>query len=229
MAKLIKMRRRRHTSSVRMSMLCVVLPRWRSQGLSCGASFSQNLSEGKDWRGLTLSEGVFDTARPPQCEFPNLRKLSLTFLLEVLCWPVIEFYYASCAARAETWRWLREVIIFQCIFVLGNHFFIRISPGLPGLTCWNPSLKLVLPLRKKITTGWFLILEKVFRNDYIAACSTARRSATEKNEIGGYVNVPCSSKMTKQKSTADWLKFLWRHRIGSDGTRTEQIFTPSLV
>ena len=38
------------TSKVRVSMLFLVLPRWRSQGLSCMVSFSQKLSEGKDWR-----------------------------------------------------------------------------------------------------------------------------------------------------------------------------------
>ena len=58
-----------------------------------------------------------------------------------------------------------------------------------------------------VTTGWILILAKVLRNDYVAACSTARRSATEKNEIGGYITVPCSSKMTQHNSTADWLNF----------------------
>ena len=58
-----------------------------------------------------------------------------------------------------------------------------------------------------VTTGRFLILAKVFRNDYVAACSTAHRSATEKNEIGGYVSVPCSSKLTQYKSTEDWLNF----------------------
>ena len=36
-----------------------------------------------------------------------------------------------------------------------------------------------------VTTGWFLILAKVFRNDYVAGCSINRHSATEKNEIGG--------------------------------------------
>ena len=41
---------RENTSRVRMWMLFVMLPRWRSQGLSCTVSFSQNLSEGKDWR-----------------------------------------------------------------------------------------------------------------------------------------------------------------------------------
>ena len=54
--------------------------------------------------------------------------------------------------------------------------------------------------------GWFVILEKVFRNGYVAACSTALRSATEENESGGHVDVPCSSKSTQHKSTAYWLK-----------------------
>ena len=38
------------TSKVRVSMLFVVLPRWRSPGLSCRVSFSQKLFEGKEWR-----------------------------------------------------------------------------------------------------------------------------------------------------------------------------------
>ena len=54
MAKLMKMRGGRHTSWVRMSMLFVVLPRWRSPGLSCRVSFSQKFSEGKDWRDRLL-------------------------------------------------------------------------------------------------------------------------------------------------------------------------------
>ena len=57
------------------------------------------------------------------------------------------------------------------------------------------------------STSWFLILDKAFRNDHVAACSTVLRSATEKNEIGGYVTVPCASKMTQRSSTADWVKF----------------------
>ena len=54
-----------------------------------------------------------------------------------------------------------------------------------------------------ISTGRFLILAEAFRNDYIAACG----SAAEKNEMGGYVIVPCSSKMTQRNSTVDWPKF----------------------
>ena len=58
-----------------------------------------------------------------------------------------------------------------------------------------------------ISTSWFLILAEAFLNDHVAACSTALRSATEKNEIGGYVTVSCSSEMKQRSSTADWLKF----------------------
>ena len=49
-----------------------------------------------------VSEGVVDTAHLPQCEFSNLHHLPLALLLEFLCCPVIEFYWASYAARAET-------------------------------------------------------------------------------------------------------------------------------
>ena len=50
-----------------------------------------------------------------------------------------------------------------------------------------------------LPTSRFLILAEAFRNDYVAACSTALRSATEKNELGGYIPALCPSKM----STAD--------------------------
>ena len=49
-----------------------------------------------------VSEGVVDTAHLPQCEFSNLHQLPLALLLEFICWPVIEFYWASYAARAGT-------------------------------------------------------------------------------------------------------------------------------
>ena len=49
-----------------------------------------------------VSEGVFDTAHLPQCEFSNLHNLPLALLLEILCWPVFEIYWASFAARAGT-------------------------------------------------------------------------------------------------------------------------------
>ena len=58
-----------------------------------------------------------------------------------------------------------------------------------------------------ISTSWFLILAEAFRNDHVATCGTAVPGATEKNEMGGYVTVPCLSKMTQCSSTVDWLKF----------------------
>ena len=53
-----------------------------------------------------------------------------------------------------------------------------------------------------------LTLAGALRGDYVAACSTAFRSATEENDSGGYVDVPCLSKVRQRSSTADWLKFL---------------------
>ena len=58
-----------------------------------------------------------------------------------------------------------------------------------------------------IATSWRLTLAEAFRNDHVAAWSNALRCATEENESGGYVTVPCPSKVTQHSSTADWLKF----------------------
>ena len=76
-----------------------------------------------------------------------------------------------------------------------------------------------------ISTSLFPVLTEAFRNDHVADCTTALLSATQKNEMGGCVTVPCSSKMTQRSSAADWLKIYWRHQIGYDGTHTEQVFT----
>ena len=62
----------------------------------CGFELRRYIfSETVRWKKLerqTLSEIVDDTARPPQCEFSNLQYLPLTFLLDFICWPVINFY-----------------------------------------------------------------------------------------------------------------------------------------
>ena len=42
-----------------------------------------------------------------------------------------------------------------------------------------------------ISTSSFLTLAEAFRNDHVAACSTALRSVADKNELGSYVSVPC--------------------------------------
>ena len=49
-----------------------------------------------------VSEGVADTAHLPQDKFSNLHHSPLALLLGFVCWPVIEFYWTSWAARAET-------------------------------------------------------------------------------------------------------------------------------
>ena len=58
-----------------------------------------------------------------------------------------------------------------------------------------------------ISTSWFLIVAKAFRSDYVAACTTALRSATEENESDGYGTVSGPSIVTQHSSTRDWLKF----------------------
>ena len=63
------------------------------------------------------------------------------------------------------------------------------------------------PSRFPISSSRFLILAQAFRNDHVAACSIALCSATEKSEMGGYVTLPCSSRITQRSNTADWLKF----------------------
>ena len=72
-------------------------------------------------------------------------------------------------------------------------------------TVWN---KLgVFPNPSHISTSSGLTLAGAFRGGYVAACSTAFRSTTEENDSGGYVDVPCPSKVKQSSSTADWLKF----------------------
>ena len=97
-------------------------------------------------------------------------------------------------------KWVKYTEIFKEIykFMLG-----KLLPRLNPL--WNETRPFPSPFL--VTTGRFLILTKAFRNDYVAACSTARRSAIEKNETGGYVTFPCLSKLTQHNSTADWLSF----------------------
>ena len=65
----------------------------------------------------------------------------------------------------------------------------------------------VFPSPFHVSTSSGLTLAASFRGGHIAACSTAFRSATEENDSGGYVDVPCPSKVKQRSSTADWLKF----------------------
>ena len=49
----------------------------------------------------------------------------------------------------------------------------------------------LFPSSFHVSTSSRLTLAGAFRNDYVAACSTALRSATEENELGGYLTLPC--------------------------------------
>ena len=72
-------------------------------------------------------------------------------------------------------------------------------------TVWNKLV--VFPSPCHVSTSSGLTLAGAFRGGYVAACSTAFRSATEENDSGGYVDIPCPSKVEQRSRTADWLKF----------------------
>ena len=71
--------------------------------------------------------------------------------------------------------------------------------------CWEQTR--LFPSTFHVSTSSRLTLVGAFRGDYVAACSTAFRSATEENYSGGYVDVPCPSKVKQRSSTVDGLKF----------------------
>ena len=65
----------------------VGVSRYESEGFTVSEIFRRRKIAKK-----TVSEGVFDTAHLLQSEFSNLQHLPLTFLLDFLGWPVIEFF-----------------------------------------------------------------------------------------------------------------------------------------
>ena len=66
-----------------------------------------------------------------------------------------------------------------------------------------------------VSTSSRLTLAGAFRRAYVAACSTFLRSATENNELGGYVTVPCSTKLHNVVS----------QRIGSNSNEVTRLVT----
>ena len=85
------------------------------------------------------------------------------------------------------------------------HGYMRLHTASNKSTAGNKTKFFPSPFHN--STSSRLTLAKAFRNNHIAACSTALRSATEENESGGYVTVSCPSKLTQHSSKADWLKF----------------------
>ena len=65
----------------------------------------------------------------------------------------------------------------------------------------------LFPSSFHIFTSSRLSLAEAFRKEHVIACSSALRSATEGNESGGNITIPCPSKLSLRGSTADWLKF----------------------
>ena len=73
-------------------------------------------------------------------------------------------------------------------------------------TVWNKTRLFPSPFH--VSASLRLTSARAFRSDYVATCSTALRSATEENKLGGYVGVACPSKVKQRSSTADWLRIL---------------------
>ena len=65
----------------------------------------------------------------------------------------------------------------------------------------------IFPSPFHVSTRSRLTLAGAFRSDYVAVFSTALSSAIEENQLGGYVDVPCPSKVKQRSSTADRLNF----------------------
>ena len=86
------------------------------------------------------------------------------------------------------------------------HVFIWLHTASIKSTVGNKTR--LFPSTFHVSTSSSLNLAGAFRGDYVAACSTAFRNTTEENDSGGYVDVPCPSKVKQRKSTADWLKVL---------------------
>ena len=76
-----------------------------------------------------------------------------------------------------------EKFMFTCSYI--QH---RLNPLLGTKLGFFPS-----PFH--VSTNSRFTLAGAFRSDYVAACSTALRRITEENESGGYVTVPCPSKV----------------------------------
>ena len=60
---------------------------YESEGFTLSKNFRQKRLAKKN-----VSEGAVDIAHLAQCGFSNLQHLPITFLLDTLCWPVIELY-----------------------------------------------------------------------------------------------------------------------------------------
>ena len=84
------------------------------------------------------------------------------------------------------------------------HAYMWLQTALFKFTAGNKTT--FFPGPSQVSTSSRLSLTGAFQNNHVAACITALRSATEENESGGHVTVPCPSKVTQHISTAAGLK-----------------------
>ena len=84
------------------------------------------------------------------------------------------------------------------------HLYMCLLMALIKPTAGNETTR--SPSAFHFSTSMRLTLAEAFRNDHVAGCSTAFRSATDDNQSDGYVTVPCPSKVTQHSGTTDWLK-----------------------
>ena len=71
---------------------------------------------------------------------------------------------------------------------------------------WNKTRPFLSPFH--VSTSLRRSLAVVARGVYVAACSTAFRSATEENDSGGHVDGTWPTNVAQPNSTADWLRIL---------------------
>ena len=71
---------------------------------------------------------------------------------------------------------------------------------------WNKTRPYPRPLH--FSTSLRRTSAVVARGNYVAACSTAFRSATGENDSVGHVDGTCPTKVAQSNSTADWLRIL---------------------
>ena len=82
------------------------------------------------------------------------------------------------------------------------HAYLCLHFASNNSTVWNNTRFFPSPFH--VSTSPRLTLAGVF---HVAACSIALGTATDDYESGGYVTVPCPSKVTQRSSTTDWLNF----------------------
>ena len=114
MAKLMKMRGGRYTSRVRMSMLFVVLPRWRSPGLSSGFHFLRNFPQ-KTTVGTDFVWGCFwHRSTSAMWIFKSSYLISFWFAGIIWCTHIFHKLVISAHLFMKMTSWGYCVLMYNC-------------------------------------------------------------------------------------------------------------------